>query len=302
MKRMIPLFVLAALAAASCARDGGEAPPVEGQPAAAEAAPAAQDSIIFEQVMEDARAERLDTLPIGEVVARIAQRFVGAPYTPYTLERAGAEGLVVNLREFDCVTLVESALALARTVVSGRHEFARFRDELRRIRYRGGELSGYASRLHYFTDWIGDNQRKGVVVDLTRELGGVLDAAPIDFMSAHADAYRQLADAENLAAIRSVEQRLSAQPRHVIPERAIAGVASKIRNGDVIAATSTERGLDVAHTGIALWVDGRLHLLHAPLVGESVEISRLPLAQRIVDIDAQDGILVARPLIALPGG
>jgi hypothetical protein len=55
-------------------------------------------------------------------------------------------------------------------------------------------------------------------------------------------------------------------------------------------------GLDVAHTGLALRIDGRLHLLHAPLVGDSVEISEVPLAERILDISGQDGIMVARPV------
>ena len=80
-----------------------------------------------------------------------------------------------------------------------------------------------------------------------------------------------------------------------MPEARIAAVADRIRDGDVIAATSTVAGLDVAHTGLALHVDGRLHLLHAPLVGDSVEVSELPLADRILRIEAQDGIMVARP-------
>jgi hypothetical protein len=73
-------------------------------------------------------------------------------------------------------------------------------------------------------------------------------------------------------------------------------VAEGIRDGDIIAATSTVAGLDVAHTGLALWVDGALHLLHAPLVGDSVEISQLPLAERILELSGQDGIMVARPV------
>jgi len=73
-------------------------------------------------------------------------------------------------------------------------------------------------------------------------------------------------------------------------------VAHRIRSGDVIAATSTVEGLDVAHTGLALWRDGTLHLLHAPLVGEAVQVSEVSLADRIRRIEGQDGIMVARPL------
>ena len=114
-------------------------------------------------------------------------------------------------------------------------------------------------------------------------------------MSTHADAYRQLADPEVLEATRATEARLSAAGRRYVPEDRIASVAGRIRNGDVIAATSTVPGLDVAHTGLALWIDGALHLLHAPLVGESVQISEVPLAERILRIGSQDGIMVARP-------
>jgi hypothetical protein len=43
-------------------------------------------------------------------------------------------------------------------------------------------------------------------------------------------------------------------------------------------------------------VNGRVHLLHAPLVGEEVQLSGVPLADRIKGIPGQDGIMVARPL------
>jgi hypothetical protein len=72
-------------------------------------------------------------------------------------------------------------------------------------------------------------------------------------------------------------------------------VAAGIRNGDIIAATTTVEGLDVSHTGLALWIDGSLHLMHAPLVGEAVQISEVSLAERVGRIGGQDGIMVARP-------
>jgi hypothetical protein len=131
---------------------------------------------------------------------------------------------------------------------------------------------------------------------MARELGGEADAEPIDFMSSHPDAYRQLADPLVLDAIRQSEERISAKARYYVPEGRIPEAAGGIRDGDIIAATSTVDGLDVAHTGIAVWLDGALHLMHAPLVGDSVEISRRSLADRILEIGSQDGIMVARPL------
>jgi hypothetical protein len=254
------------------------------------------DSTTVEQRLAWARAQRLDTLAIGDIIARIGHTFVGAPYVPGTLEAPGPERLVVNLREFDCVTLVETTLALARLVRARKETYGDFKDELVRIRYRNGALDGYPSRLHYFSEWIADNAADGVLRDVTEELRGVPDTEPINFMTAHRASYRQLSDDSVFARIRSIEQRLSTQPRSMIPKQRIADVADRIRDGDIIAATTNIAGLDIAHTGIAFHVAGVLHLMHAPLVGTVVEISAPPLAERIQKIRTQDGIMVARPL------
>ncbi|HEX7023375.1 MAG TPA: N-acetylmuramoyl-L-alanine amidase-like domain-containing protein, partial [Gemmatimonadales bacterium] len=248
-------------------------------------------------------AQGLDTLPIGTAIARLGETFVGATYTPGTLEVPGPERVVVNLREFDCVTFIENMLAMTRFI---RHDGvallanrpaaqARYARYLEELRYRGGHLNGYSSRLHYFSEWLGDNAARGRLRLLARDLGGVEDAEPLSFMSAHPKAYRQMAIRGVPRAIRAMEKRLNAGPkRWYVPEDRIAGVADRIQDGDLIAATSTLPGLDVAHTGIALWRDGKLHLLHAPLVGKVVEISDVPLADRILGIKTQDGVMVAR--------
>ena len=173
----------------------------------------------------------------------------------------------------------------------------RYESYLTELRYRGGVIDGYASRLHYFSEWLSDNDAKGLVRVVTGDLGPSSDREPIWFMSMHADAYRQLADLDVLAEIEAMEARLSAGPgRLYVPEDRIADIARDIRDGDVIAVTSTLEGLDVAHTGLAIWRDGRLHLIHAPLVGDAVQISERPLADRILSISTQDGIMVGRPI------
>lgn len=285
----VTALVLTACAGSSDPRpqDTGNTP----QPAAAEA----RDAEIFAATVARARSERLDTLPIGEVVARVGSWFVGAPYTPATLEAPGPEALVVNLREFDCVTYVESMLAMARVIRSGKPTFENYRQTLQNIRYRDGRLDAYPSRLHYFSDWIHNNTAKGIVEDQTRALGGVVDPEPIDFMTQHRQSYRQLADDKFFAQILDQEKRLTSRSRYMIPEARIEDVAKGIHNGDVIAATSSVKGLDVAHTGLAIWRNGKLHLMHAPLIGDSVEISENPLSERVIFIPRQDGIMVARP-------
>lgn len=277
---------------ANDAANGGGTNATDSTRVAVEAEP--RDSVIVEQRLAWAREQRLDTVSIGKAVAEFGRTFVGAPYIPGTLEVPGPERLVVNLRSFDCVTFVESMLALARVLRAG-GGYPEFTRELLRIRYRDGRLNGYPSRLHYFSEWLANNDAKGVVESLTQTLGGARDAEPIGFMTAHRESYRQLSDPAIHTEIGAMEQRLNTQERFYIPENAIAGVANRIQDGDVIAATSTLPGLDIAHTGIALWVNGRLHLMHAPLVGSVVEISQEPLADRIQSIDQQDGIMVARP-------
>lgn len=256
-----------------------------------------EDLRIFQTTMDRAVRERLDKLAIGDRMVRLGRWFLGTEYIPHTLEVSGPERLVVNLRQLDCVTYLDNTLAMARLLDSGvAPTFDDFLAELRRIRYRDGEIDGYASRLHYFSEWISNNEELGLLRDVTEQIGGVPTDERVDFMSSNADAYRQLESAEELERIREIERRLSARTRHYIPEDRIADVAALIQDGDIIAATSSIEGLDVAHTGMALWVEGRLHLMHAPLVGKDVQISDVPLAERILRIDGQDGIMVARPL------
>jgi hypothetical protein len=239
----------------------------------------------------------------------IGTTFVGTPYVPGSLELPGPERLVVRLDAFDCVTLVEHVLVLSRLTVSAPRGILadagtfrdRYRAELTNVRYRGGVLDGYPSRLHYFSEWIADAEAKGLARDVTRELGGIPDDRPIDFMSSNPGSYRQLGeDPANLRAIRSAEAALSSRSRYVIHQDRIAELEGGIQNGDIIAAVSTVEGLDIAHTGLAIWRDGRVHLLHAPLVGDSVEVSALPLADRILGISGQSGIMVARPVQPSP--
>jgi hypothetical protein len=263
------------------------------------------------QILSDkvrwAAAQGYDTLPLGMSIAGIARSFVGTPYMPGTLEQPGPERLVINLHELDCVTFVENVLALTALVRRdgpgvlddpGAAQ-ARYAGYLRQLRYRGGAVNGYASRLHYFTDWLREGQSGRRLRLITRELGGEEEWQPVDFMSAHTGAYPALADGAAIEAILDVERRLNAgPPRIVLSKDRIAAVTDSIHDGDVIAAASTVPGLDVVHTGFAVWEHGQLHLLHAPLKGTTVEISALPLAERIQAISSQSGIMVGRPQAA----
>ncbi len=284
------------------------------------------DRAVFRDALLRALDAGADTLPMGEAVVAVGRLFEGAPYAAHTLEVEGPERVVVNLRGFDCVTFVEHALSLARLARLTRTDpelaaavralregggpaaaaplEARYTRLVAELRYRDGTPAGYAARLHYFSEWIADNARRGLLADVTPELGGVPDREPVTFMTAHPEAYPQLSEPSVREAVRAVEARLSSRPRLVVPEDRIPEVEAAIHDGDIIAATSTVAGLDVAHTGIAVWEDGTLRLLHAPLAGGVVQVSTRSLAERIAALPGQDGIMVARPVdvTALPMG
>ena len=263
-----------------------------------------EDWAIFASKVRSAAKDRLDTAPLAQTITQLAVSFVGTTYTPGTLEVNGPESLVINLRELDCVTFVETVLALTRFIRNDGIKLlddppaarAQYEGYLTDLRYRGGVIDGYASRLHYFSEWLSDNELKGLLRVTTHGLSPVFDEEPIQFMSTHPSLYRQLEDPKVLESIQAMEKRINTTPsRAYVPEERIGKIMSLIRDGDVIAATSTVEGLDVAHTGFALWVNGTLHLVHAPLVGSEVEISQQRLAERIQSIPTQDGIMVARP-------
>jgi hypothetical protein len=182
-----------------------------------------EDWRILDEKVRWAAQQRLDTLPIGEGIARLGATFVGTTYTPGTLEAPGPEHLVINLRELDCVTFIENVLAMTwlirnegQAVLSDQAAaMRRYEQYLTAVRYRNSELNGYPSRLHYFSEWLSENQAKGLLHIRTQELGGVPDPERITFMTGHRDAYKQLADSAFFAEIGRMETRLNAQgPRY----------------------------------------------------------------------------------------
>jgi hypothetical protein len=246
--------------------------------------------------------------PVGPSATRVGELAIGTPYEPFTLEaylRAGGspvatEPLTLSLTRFDCVSLVESCLAVSRVADdAGAPTWERFAREMERMRYRGGERHGYASRLHYFSEWITDGERRGLLRNLGAELGGVEDARPLRFMTEHRTSYPALADEGVFKAIGAMERGLDGHARRVVPTERIPEVADRIASGDVLAFATAIPGLDVTHAAFAYRDPaGVLRVLHAPLSGGVVEVSRSPLPDYVAAIRRSTGILVARPLRA----
>lgn len=243
--------------------------------------------------------------PLGRATARVGELAVGTPYEANTLEaylRGGGsasstEPMMLSLTRFDCVTLVESCLAVARVARNaGAPSWKRFEREMERMRYRGGSRGSYASRLHYFSEWIADGERRGLLRDLGRTLGGVVDARPLRFMTEHRSSYVALADENVLQSIVAMERRLDEHPRTLIPTARIPDVSDGIETGDVLAFATAIPGLDVTHAAFAFRDEQKtLRVLHAPLAGGSVEVSRATLPEYVAALRRSTGILVARP-------
>tara|TARA_B110001454_G_C12705914_1_gene428571 strand:- start:51 stop:899 length:849 start_codon:yes stop_codon:yes gene_type:complete len=266
-----------------------------------------EDWGLVEGRIKEAYDQELDKLSMGELVAQIGLTFLGTPYASQTLDPIGDEALVVELETLDCVTFVETVLALARVVnfldvddyrrMSKEQVRNAYSERLVSIRYREGQLDGYASRLHYFSEWIEDNSKLGLVEEVVSGHLATTETEPIDFMTTHPGAYWQLRNNPALVAeIQEMEANLSAKPRPYVREKDVDEIEPDLLNGDIIAATSSIEGLDVAHTGIAIWKEGRVHLLHAPLAGGVVQVSERPLAERILALGGQDGVMIARPI------
>lgn len=302
------LLALPAPLAGCAPGSGGRVSPPGTAGAALDAPPSPEDLRRLAGWVAAVRAaghHHADVAP-GRAAVTVGEQAIGTPYEAFTLEaylRAGgsparAEPLTLSLTRFDCVTLVESCLALARLArAGGEPSWEAFGQEMERLRYRDGERAGYLSRLHYFSEWIADNARRGALRDLGPELGGVTDRRPLRFMSEHRDSYPALAVPAVHAALQEHERTLDRQPRWVVPTERIPAVADRIRTGDVLAFATAIDGLDVTHSALAYRDgDGVLRVLHAPLSGGVVEVTRSTLPEYVQAIRRSTGILVARPV------
>ena len=224
-----------------------------------------------------------------------AGSLAGAPYAAGTLEADGEEHLVVCLDRFDCTTFVETVVALTLCDSQGRRSFADFKDNLRCVRYREGRIAGYASRLHYFSDWIYDNERRGIVDEFTDEPGVCRRMVSLNFMTRHAEAYPALRSPSVYRAMLQVEQRWKDYPMPYLPkENVCQSACADIHEGDILAFATAVEGLDVVHVGFACRVGGELHLLHASSLHKRVVVDPLPLCAYLRGKKSFVGVRVVR--------
>lgn len=203
-----------------------------------------------------------------------AKKMLGTPYVAGTLDVNNEETLVVHLDKVDCTTLVETVLALAIADQQGKQNFEAFKEALMLVRYRDGHLAGYSSRLHYFSDWIKNNEAKGLVRECTSDTKISLSSKlSLNFMSTHSDSYLPMKkDTSLISQVALFEKAWQGVEVRFIPKEKLNQSPNelKIKNGDILAITTNIKGLDVVHVGFAYWKQGKLHLLHASSVAGKV--------------------------------
>ncbi len=253
-----------------------------------------EDKQILEEVFELFENEKNE--PIGTLIIKVGMFFTGTPYVAHTLETE-PEQLVVNLREMDCTTFAEYCLAIARTIKRGKPSFENFAEELKDVRYRNGKIDGYPSRLHYFSDWISNNDKMGIVKDVSKEIAETPYSNQVNFMSKHPAAYEQLNDsAELVKEIARQEKEISARDYYYIPEDKVAEVEDQLKDGDIAGITTEIDGLDIAHVVILMHKGGRIHILHGSSAANKVVVSDDTLEEYLKNSKSGTGIMVARPL------
>ena len=229
-----------------------------------------QDSIKVEKWLKEAT-----TLPQDSCrTLHFAKQMLGVPYVAGTLDGNEEERLVVRTDALDCTTFVETALALSIADKRGERDFAGFKKALTDIRYRDGVLNGYASRLHYFSDWIRNNELMGFLRECTSETScSQPKELWLDFMTTHVESYLPMK--KNPALVKEIaayEKNWQGTVVSYIPKEKLnlPSEKLKIKNGDILAIVTNIKGLDIVHVGFAFWKDNHLHLLHASSVAKKV--------------------------------
>lgn len=255
-----------------------------------------EDSLTVCRLLREARQ-----LPSGtNLPLFFARKFIGKPYVTHTLDGNDREQLVVNTRQLDCTTLVETVTALTLCAYHGHvawHDYLCF---LRSMRYRGGIIDGYPSRIHYFTEWITANTDAGMVCEIQSPNPpfSAVQKINVNYMSTHPDSYAALRrHPEYVDDIRQMERMVSGAKFRFIPKSAVRNTSllrQAIHDGDIIAITCNKAGLDIAHLGFAVWKKDGLHLLNASQLHKKVVEEPMTLYQYLQKHPSHTGIRIIR--------
>ena len=219
------------------------------------------------------QASRLDSNT--NFMIYFARQLCGLPYVGKTLEKNDNERLVVNLRQLDCTTYMETVAALTLSMRQRKPTFAAFCHNLQQLRYRGGQIA-YTNRLHYFTSWIEENSRKNLVtcIDSPNPPFTATQTVRANYMTTHTSLYPMLVKHPDwIPQIATMEKSITGKRLPYIPKSQLANdklLRQTIHDGDIIVILTSRRGLDTSHIGIAVWHADGLHLLNASSIRHRV--------------------------------
>lgn len=268
------------------------------------AAPAAPEPPRFRTVAEwhEALGPPSAGESFGAFVTRAAALQHGAPYE-VTAPPPGHETIRIELESFECVSFIESAIALARCGWNADPSEACFLRELELTRYRKGEMGDYASRLHYFVDWIADNEARGRLEPITAALGGKPVQRDFFHISRRVLPRAELDAAERarlIEEIASTEDRLSRAEHAVLGRERAPDALQALEEGDIVAFTRERSGLLVHHAGFVHWVGGTPRLLHASSYHQRVVITIEDVTNYLLRRPERRGVIATRPLAPAP--
>lgn len=260
-----------------------------------------QDSITVEKLLREGKKQPQGTC----LTLYYANQLKGLPYVASTLEFNPTEQLAINLTQMDCATLVDNVLALSFTTQKGSTRFKDFCYWLERIRYRNGKLDGYASRNHYFSQWLISNHKMGLVEELqgdaAKQYSPFTAQKKIDlhYMTQHPNSYPMLKrDKTQLSLITQYEKEASGKTIRYVPRAMLnkgKDILGCIHDGDILAIVTKKDGLDVSHLGLAVWgKDGKLHLLNASSIHHKVVLEPMTLYEYMGKHPSQLGVRVVR--------
>ena len=234
--------------------------------------------------------------PIEVILEKTAEFFLETPYVANTLDKNQEEELVINLHELDCVTYVENVLALSLAARSNNLSIDSFKEKLTEIRYRNNEVLDYASRIHYTSDWMFENERKGVLENISKDLSGIKETKKINFMSTHRKSYKQLKSDEAMLK-KIIEKENAINERggfYYLPKDLIAAKAKDISHMAVIGFVTSIDGLDTTHVGFAYQKNGKLTFIHASSGLMKVVVDAKSLSDYCLSQKNCKGIIVAK--------
>jgi hypothetical protein len=208
---------------------------------------------------EDIAARRIEIL---------SRNFLGLPYQPNPLIGSAdtTEVFTASLDGFDCVTYIETVIALARA--SNVDDFTEW---LRKIRYEGGRIQ-WDRRNHYMTDWIRNNLREGIVKPISMPTVPTLSRERV---------------LNVVPGLRPQRTRIKC-----VPKSAVQRLEQYLQSGDLIFFASTRKNLDMFHAGIIVRDNNKVSMRHASRSQGGVveqELSDFLKANRMA------GVVVVRP-------